>query len=466
MNSVRKVILNDAVRWIASADGFFRFEGEFDWHHFGADYRNYLQAHTTDTLNNLDVNDIVIISDDVYVATDWGLTRLSDGSWDTWRGPYNDNTFSVDSAMVAAVIEAWDDKTPGLDSSHYFYSSVTEVFGVNPGGDTLGIYDEITSFYGEVSDVDQNGKVSVILLDVRDYWDDLESELDGLGDLTYDGFFLEPNLIAVEPTMRMDLLYIDVRRQSQIEIEMALAHTLARHIIYNHDQNEETWQSIGFGMLAEILAGYTDQSIGFRGFTSFNYPCQNSILNWQGANPYLDMQFAELLLLYTAENYQSNLDGGLGILHDIANNTAEHGISAFNTALQNHGTEDTFSDLFFNLGVTAIIEQQKSATMPDHLEYNFSYNNISSMTEYNTIYWGKNDQDSPPYLGALPEWSSRVFNGRTSWNNALTEFRLFGFNGDDDNHFRVAFIFNSGSKPDTNSVVVEIALDENQETIY
>ncbi len=466
LNSVKKVVLNNNVRWIASEDGFFRFEGEFDWYHFGADYTNYLQAHTTDTLNSLEVNDIAIISDDVYVATDWGLTRLSGEFWETWRGPHIDNSYSVDSAMVAAVIEAWENKTPGLDSSHYFYNSVADIYGVNPGGDTLGIYDEITAFFGDISDVDENGKVTVVLLDIQDYWDDVEDELDGLGNLTYDGFFLEQNLTSVEPTMRRDLLYIDARRQSQTEIEMALAHTLARHIVYNHDQNEELWQSVGFGMVAEILAGYTDQSIGFRGFTSFNYPCQNSILSWASANPYADMQFSELLLLYTAENYQSGLDGGLGILHDIANNTAAHGIDAFNAALQSYGTEDSFTDIFYNLGVTAIIEQQKSASMDDHSEYKFSYNEISSMTEYNTIYWGKNNQDSPPYLGVLPEWSSRVFNGRKTWNNALRDFRLVSFNGDDNNQFRVAIIFNPGSRPDTNTVVTELALDEQGEMIY
>lgn len=467
-NSIRKVKLNNSVRWIATGDGLFQFKEDYDWHHFGMDHTNYLEAHTTDTLNSLDIRDITFVGNDVYLATSWGLTRYgsSDGSWETWRGPYHDKTVYADSALVATVLEVWENHTPGLDTSHYFYNGIAEALGVSPGGDTLGVYEEITKLFGNVSDVDNNGKVSVFLLDIRDYWDDSDNSLDGLGDLTFDGFFLEQNLFSVEPTMRMDLLYIEVRRQSQVEIEMALAKTLTKHILYNNDPDEDTWITEGFGMLSEILTGYVDQTVGFKGFDKLNYPCKNSILTWQSSNPYLDQQFSELLLLFTAEKYQSGDDGGLGILLDIAKNSDEQGIDAFSTALSNYGSTDTFSDLYFNLGITATIENWKNSTMPDHRMYNFTYHTIGSVTEYNTIYWGKNNQDSPPYMGSIPQWSSRIFNGRTLWATALEEFRLLKFNGADDNHFRVALLLNTGTKPDTSTVVVELPLDEDNETIY
>lgn len=467
VDAVRKVELHNAVRWIATGDGLFRFQGDYSWKRFGIDYTNYLEAHTTDTLNSLDIRDLVIVDEAIYLATCWGLTRyeITDGAWDTWRGYYEDEEFSADSALVAKVMDAWETKTPGLDSSHYFYNGIAQALGLDPGEDSLGIYDEVTTLFGDVSDVDNNGKVTVYLLDIRDYWDDSADALDGLGDLTYDGFFLTQNLFAVEPTMRRDLLYIDARRQSVDEVKMALANTLAKHIIYNHDPLEETWLREGLGLLAEIMVGYTDQSIGFRGFDDLNYPCNNSILSWQTGIPYQDKEFSELLLLYSAEENQSGDDGGIGFLLDIIGNSSEQGITAFNTALSNIGSNDTFSDLFFNLAVTAVIEQQKSTDL-DHPEYNFSYRNISSITEYNTIYWGKNEQDSPPYLGSLPDWSSRLFNGRTMWNDALQEFRLATFNGSDNNHFRVALVMNKSTKPDTSTTVVEIPLDEYNESIF
>lgn len=464
-NTVRKVKVNDSVRWIATGDGMFSFQGDYTWKHFGMDHTNYLESHTTDTLNSLDIRDIAFINDGVYAATSWGLTcyKPSNGTWETWRGPYTDKTVYADSALVAAVLDVWDSKTPGLDSTHYFYNGVAQALDVIPGGDTLGIYDEITRLFGDISDVDRNGKVTVFLLDIRDYWDDAAGALDGLGDLTFDGFFDTRNLFSIEPTMRKDLLYIDARRQSQVEIEMALANTLTRHILYNNDPNEQIWLTEGLGMLAEIFTGYIDQNVGFKGFDNLNYSCKNSILSWQAGNPYLDKQFSEMLLLFMAEQYQSGNDGGIDIVLDIACNSSQQGIDAFNTALSNFSSEDTFSDIFFNLGVTAVIEQQKASTMPDHPRYGFSYHTIGSITDYNTIYWGKNKQDDPPYKGDLPQWSSRIFNGRRLWAEALEKFRYVNFNGADNNHFRVALLLNKGTKPDTSTIVIEIPLDENYE---
>lgn len=468
-NTIRKVKLDaDGTRWIATGDGLFRFRDTYNWWHFGMDHTNYLEAHTTDTLNSLDLRDIALEGDDVYLATSWGLAKhnSSNGSWETWRGPFTDATVYADSALIAAVLEAWDEQTPGLDTSHYFYNGIASALGINPGGDTLGIFDEVTTLFGDVSDVDENGKVTVFLLDIRDYWDDADGALDGLGDLTFDGFFLEQNLYSVEPTMRKDLLYIDVKRQSQVEVEMALAKTLTRHILYNGDLDEKTWVTQGFGLLSEILTGYVDQSVGFKGFEKLNYPCQNSLLAWQSSNPYLDQQFSELLLLFLAEKHQSGDDGGLGIVLDVAQNTSQQGTDAFTTALSNYGSSETFSDLFFDLSIAATIENWKLSSMPDHPDYSFEYHEIGSVTGYNTIYWGKNNQDDPPYESILPQWSSRIFNGRSSWSDAMEKFRLVKFNGVNANHFRVAFILNDGSKPDTSSIIIELSLDSDAEAIY
>ena len=463
-NTVRKVKVNDSVKWIATGDGIFSFQGDYTWKHFGMDHTNYLESHTTDTLNSLDIRDIAFIDDGVYAATSWGLTcyKPSNGTWETWRGPYADKTVYADSTLVAAVLDVWDNKTPGLDPTHYFYNGVAQALDVIPGGDTLGIYEEITTLFGDVSDVDGNGKVTVFLMDIRDYWDDEEGELDGLGDLTFDGFFLEQNLYSKEPTMRKDLLYIDARRQSQVEVEMALANTLTRLIIYTGDLEEQTWLTEGFGMLSEILVGYVDQSVGFKGFTKLTYPCQNSIVSWESTNPYFDREFSELLLLFTAEKYKSGDDGGVGILLDIARNSSQQGIDAFNTALSDFGA--TFSDLFFDLTITAVIETRKKSTMPDHPIYNFSYYDMGSVTNATTIYWGRNNQDSPPYLLSAPQWSSRVLNGQ--YITLLEEFRLLKINGANNGSFRVGLLLNSSKKPDTTSVVYEIEIGDDNETIY
>lgn len=465
-NTVRKVKQKNSMRWIATGDGLFTFEGDYTWKHYGMDHTNYLEAHTTDTLNSLDIRDLAFVDNAVYVATSWGLTRY-DGTWETWRGSYEDKTVYTDEDDITNILNAWDNETPALEPTHYFYRGVADALGINPGGDKLGIYKEVTTLLGDVSDVDDNGKVTVFLLDIRDYWDDKANSLDGLGNLTFDGFFLTRNLYSRKPTMRKDLLYIDARRQSREEIEMALVNTLTKHVLYNNDPDEETWFSEGMGMIAEILTGYGKyQSVGFKGFETLNYPCQNSILSWQTANPYLDKQFSQLLLLFVAEKNQSADDGGLGIVIDVARNSSEQGIEAFNTALKNFGSTDTFSDVFLNLGITSIIERLKPPNMPDHPQYSFTYDKVGSITDYSTIYWGKNNQDSPPYLDILPQWSSRIFHGRSGWVTALEEFKLLKFNGANDSHFRVALILNPGTKPDTSTVVFELPLDDDRETIY
>ncbi|MBE9509435.1 MAG: hypothetical protein IMY71_01045, partial [Bacteroidetes bacterium] len=463
---INSITLVNSICWIASNDGAFRLEGKWDWTQYPCEHANYLKAHTNQIFNTDVINDIVALNGNLYLATPWGLSKFDpiNNSWETWRGPYTDETVYADSALVAEAMKAWSESTPSVGSEHFFYNGVAQALGVDAGGDTLGILEEATKFFGDVSDVDKNGKVTVVLMDIRDYWDDSANELDGLGDLTFDGYFDTRNLYSEEPTMRKDLLYIDIRRQSLTEVKMALAKTLTKHILYNHDPDEQTWLTEGFGMLSEVLTGYTDQSIGFKGFDKLTYPCQNSILLWERTNPYPDQQFSELLLLFTAEKYQNGNDGGLGILLDIAQNNNEQGIVAFNTALSNYGTQDRFSDLFFNLGISAIIEQQKKVDA-DHPIYNFSYYDIGSITNYNTIYWGMNNQDSPPYLNSLSQWSSRIFNAFSLWRTQLKEFGFIKFNGSDNNHFRIGIVLNNMFTPDTTSRVIEIQIDEYNENM-
>jgi len=132
---------------------------------------------------------------------------------------------------------------------------------VNP---QKGIWSNELDIFGEAPDVDGNGQLFVLLVDVRD---DYEA---GTSDSYVAGYF-DPLDQNASQGNYSDIIYIDTdpARVDDEETLAVVAHELQHLIHYNHDNNESTWLNEGLSELAPRLLGYPVRSFaGFLGETN------------------------------------------------------------------------------------------------------------------------------------------------------------------------------------------------------
>ncbi|WP_187150764.1 hypothetical protein [Treponema endosymbiont of Eucomonympha sp.] len=122
------------------------------------------------------------------------------------------------------------------------------------------IYDTITSAFGEAEDVDGNGKVIILLLDIIDGYA-------GTGGYVA-GYFDERNMFSKSvyaDSNEADMLFLDVKQQNvpSREFYTALVHEL-QHLIYfsrtaRGEKEQDTWLSEGLATAAEYVYGGPQQ---------------------------------------------------------------------------------------------------------------------------------------------------------------------------------------------------------------
>ena len=358
------------------------------------------------------------------------------------------NSDWVSNTEINQIIDAFENSTPAADSAA-------------PGieGMTDGIYHELTSVFGTPPDVDDDTHIFVLLLDMRDYWDDEDGSLNGLGNRVIDGDFWAFNESPGPRSMEREVIYIDTRRQSVEEMILALTHQFQRMLNWNLDQDEWHWVDEGLAMMAEYLVGYKNyQSLGFKGFDRVNFAARQSLTGWSYQNPYFYFQQVYLFMMYLYEKY-----GGISTLQMIANEPANsvNGIQNVLSSLDCESNE--LGILFKDLAIAAIYSSWRSSSTPDHPNPRYSLENliVGSITNYRSIYWGMNNQDNPPYFGELPSWSCAIYKGISRYSTELDS--LLVFDGVNKTDFTLEVLWNKRTKPDTNSIVSTMVLDNNQE---
>ncbi len=120
-----------------------------------------------------------------------------------------------------------------------------------------GILTNAIEIFGDIPDVDSNGKLYVLLIDVRD---DYES---GVSDTYVAGYF-DPIDQRISQGNYSDIIYIDTNPGDMTAGYTLgiVAHELQHLIHYNYDSDESTWLNEGFSELIPILLGYESHSFG------------------------------------------------------------------------------------------------------------------------------------------------------------------------------------------------------------
>ena len=125
---------------------------------------------------------------------------------------------------------------------------------INPN---KGIYANETEIFGPVPDVDHNGKLFVLLIDVRDGYDPEISD-------TYVSGYFDP-LDQIKQAGKGnygDIIYIDTNpaKVEDSETQGVIAHELQHLIHYGADSDEQTWLNEGMSEFAMAILGFSSTS--------------------------------------------------------------------------------------------------------------------------------------------------------------------------------------------------------------
>ena len=132
----------------------------------------------------------------------------------------------------------------------------TPASSINP---EKGIWSNELDIFGDAPDVDRNGLLFVLLIDVRDDYENSDSD-------TYVAGYFDPLDQDASRGNYSDIIYVDTNPANANDAETlsVVAHELQHLIHFNYDPNEATWLNEGLAELAPRLLGYP-----FRSFASF-----------------------------------------------------------------------------------------------------------------------------------------------------------------------------------------------------
>jgi len=267
----------------------------------------------------------------------------------------------------------------------------TPASSINPN---KGIIANEIEIFGQIPDVDKNGKLFVLLIDVRDNYVPDESE-------TYVAGYFDP-LDQINQSGKGnygDIIYIDTN-PAKVYDEATLgviAHELQHLIHYGADSDESIWLNEGLSELASIILGFESRSFCLflrdtnRPLNSFD----DSVADYAKVG------------LWTFYNYKRF---GVDFIHDIVQEKS-NSLDSYGNVLQSNGfittKEELMQDWFIanlinNPGIFGGKYSYKGENIPDvqsdHFYGNFAQDQRvsvelnSAAAEYIKFYAGRDIQ--------------------------------------------------------------------------
>ena len=222
-------------------------------------------------------------------------------------------------------------------------ASMVHAFEVaTPANPEQGIYPTLTRFFGFPPDIDENGRVILLLLNIQDanhasqytagFFNPADQSRGVLRTPGFRGFPIRSN--------EADMLYIDTQPlnpNSEIAHNV-IAHEFLHLIHWRHDPHEATWVDEGCAGYASFLCGYSVlEHVG-----AFEKTPSVSLIVWPerdaDALPHYGAAF--LWMLYLHEQH-----GGTGTLVEIVRNRGTS-LTGIADALALKGVTQKVSDIF------------------------------------------------------------------------------------------------------------------------
>lgn len=148
-----------------------------------------------------------------------------------------------DHGLVFVADDIWED--PVTQDS---VDAVVEAFNKStPADPERGVFELTTTTFGEPSDVDENDRVFLLLLELPSY-----------GGYQFDGYIRREDTLGGANSNEAELLYLEASR-NEVSSEYMLgviAHEFFHLIHINHDTTEESWLDESMAEASMILCGY------------------------------------------------------------------------------------------------------------------------------------------------------------------------------------------------------------------
>ena len=213
-----------------------------------------------------------------------------------------------------------------------------------PANSQRGIYQTLTQPFGAPPDIDANGKVILLLLNIRDtnhgnqytagFFNPADQSRGVLRNPGFRGFPIRSN--------EADMLYIDTQplNPDSADAHNVVAHELLHLIHWGHDPHEATWVDEGCAGYASFLCGYSV----LEHVAAFERRPSISLITWPESDvdalPHYGATF--LWMLYLHEQH-----GGLEMLTEIVKNRGTS-LTGVTDALASNGVTQKISDIFNN----------------------------------------------------------------------------------------------------------------------
>lgn len=230
----------------------------------------------------------------------------------------------VTTATVQGIIRAFDAAVPS-DPQRGIYLTLTEHFGVPP-------------------DIDGNGRIILLLLNIRDkdhgsqfiagFFNPADQNRGVLRNPGFRGFPIRSN--------EAEIVYIDTHplNPNSETAHNVIAHEFQHIINWRHDPKEATWVDEGCAAYASFLCGYSLREH----VSAFEKTPSVSLITWPEARSDLLPHYgaAFLWMLYLHEQY-----GGVETLIKIVQNRGTS-LTGITDVLASQGVPQTISDIFIS----------------------------------------------------------------------------------------------------------------------
>ena len=326
------------------------------------------------------------VGEHCYVWTQdstWAKGRYIDPSGVITDSIVNADSIRIDMEDVEAILNAFEEQTPAADDT---------VDGILSS--TAGIYEELTSVYGDPPDIDGDPRVYILIIDCTE----------AIGAAAMIGYFDPVNqLTRIENQFsnQHETIYIDCDPFDPSVDGLASAAQQFTHLIqYGNDPDEDCWIHEGMTYFAQFVCGYglANPGVFSRMPLTFYYQSHLTNTDCREQPEIQDQAKTTMFFQYIFERY------GLDVIKTIATDTDNSGTEAITAALAANGfSEVDFDSLFTDEQLAWFMDSPQEWFYGG--KYSFKYYDSGALLDAKTFtYWGT--LDNAPYKYPGNQWSA------------------------------------------------------------
>jgi hypothetical protein len=361
-----------------AADGSYGIHGSDLLWKQEAELRAYLAAHPEADLRT-----------QLRKVAAWGFTVGSTKSWYATDLTTGNTQYLVPSTCRAVGTNCYvfvENAQWGGRVTQAIVDSVRNAFDIRtPANPAKGIYQTDVDAFGNPPDVDNDPRIIILLLDIKDGYT-------GTGGYVV-GYFHSLNETSLSGSNKAEIYYLDcnpldLTKPAGLEDGLSTtAHEFQHMIHYNYDPNEVPFINEGCSLVAEVNAGYPiyTQS-GFVGETN------HSLFDWRAGdinNVLKDYSRAARFMTYVRDQF------GMGFFKPLVRMNLQ-GADGMTVTMQQYGISWSFADLVQNFEIANMVNDRAIDT-----KYGYLYPSIvkTSGTTLMTPSYAQSDFIEP--YGAL-----------------------------------------------------------------